>query len=731
MPKKGKAPESSLEAGQITVTAQQSRFHTDAVDLPVSKEILVKDLSISIGQREILSHAELHLQEGRHYALVGRNGTGKSTLLKAVAEGMVPGIPWSLRILLLGQTTQSLEAGMDNLSIAEKTVLQHVVQSNRVRERYLREACILSAALENTKDSMAPVKAFRQISHERLERNVSEARQIAARRSGARGLKARKALIALEEQLVESQRRVDADLSEIKPAQVHEGSQGAADMLAEIHSALDMINASAAEAKARTVLLGLGFSSESLDKPLTNLSGGWKTRCELACALCQPADVLLLDEPTNFLDLPSIIWLQHYVQELEDTTVVVVTHDRDFADAVAEELIVLRHLVLEYFRGNLSAYEAERRANIRYMTKMKEAKDRQKSHIEKTIQQNVKAAKKSGDDNKLRQAASRQKKLDERWGLEVSAKGTRFKLNRDLPGFHNSHRADIEVPQFDPPVRISFPMTPPDLRFPGSLVSLEKVSFAYGKKSFLLLNDITFTIHPGERIGIAGLNGSGKTTLISLIVGDLVPIKGTITRHPRATMARFSQQAVELLDGIASQHHGLTALTHLLETSGGVLTETDARKLLGSLGLQGQLASDVPIAALSGGQKVRLAIAKLLWSPPHLLVLDEVTTHLDADTILALVTALRGYEGALLVVTHDRFFMRCVVEGESPSSMSRGLSDEEDSAEDDMSDEVSVTRAGVVYRLIKAQLKKLDGGMRQYEEIAARSTSKLRIVEAG
>lgn len=173
------------------------------------------------------------------------------------------------------------------------------------------------------------------------------------------------------------------------------------------------------------------------------------------------------------------------------------------------------------------------------------------------------------------------------------------------------------------------------------------------------------TIHPGDRVGIAGMNGSGKTTLVSLAMAgaeestrSMVPSSGTITRHSRAKFGWYSQQAVEELSALAANKPELTALSHLMDYAGGGLAEKDARALLSSFGLTGKTASDVPLSLLSGGQSVRVALAKLLWMPPHLLILDEVTTHLDADTIEALIYALRGYEGAILVVTHDRFFMR-------------------------------------------------------------------------
>lgn len=622
---------------------------------------MIKDLSISVANKELLSRTTLHLVEGRHYVLVGRNGTGKSTLLKAIGDGLIPGIPWSTQILLLGQTRENdIAEDLEAVSLEGATVLQHVVRSDRVRERYTREAKILSNAIENISDAMAPVRAYRRIQAERLALRLKEAHRIAERRSGARGKLARKELLKLEERCEDAKGKVDEEEAEVDPQQVSEETQAAADLLSGIQASLELMDAGAAEAKARKVLLGLGFKENQIEQPVSQLSGGWQTRCELACALTQYADVLLLDEPTNFLDLPSIIWLQDYINSMMNTTILITTHDRDFGDAVAEELILLRNQVLETFRGNLSLYEREKHKKIQHLTKMKDAKDKQKKHIEKSIAGNIKAAKDKGDDKKLKQAASRQKKLDERWGMEVGLKGGRFKLNRDLGGYHTTARAEIEIPEFDPPVKLTFPRQPPDLRFPGALVSMENVTFAYpGKKKAPTLTDVSLTIHAGTRTGLAGLNGSGKTTLVSLIAGSLVPTSGTISRHARVKMGRFSQQSVEEITAVASDPK-LTALRYVMEGEGAEMEEKEARQILGSLGLHGQTVSDVPLVLLSGGQKVRVALAKLLWPPPQLLILDEVTTHLDADTILSLIVALKEYDGALLVITHDRFFMRYV-----------------------------------------------------------------------
>lgn len=203
MVRKGKdtaaAPEEHPGGGYISVTAQQSRYALDAVDAPASKEILVKDLSISVSNRELLSHVNLHLVESRHYVLVGRNGSGKSTLLKAIGNGLIPGIPWSTRILLLGQTrNDEVEESLAGMAVDEETVLQHIVRSDKVRERYTREASILSEAIEHSVNPMAPVMALRKVLHARLALQLKEAHRIAERRSGARGKLARKELIKVK-----------------------------------------------------------------------------------------------------------------------------------------------------------------------------------------------------------------------------------------------------------------------------------------------------------------------------------------------------------------------------------------------------------------------------------------------------------------------------------------------------------------------------------------------------
>ncbi|KAF2713971.1 P-loop containing nucleoside triphosphate hydrolase protein [Pleomassaria siparia CBS 279.74] len=622
--------------GYIVVTAQQSRYALDAIDAPASKEpskILIKDLTISVSTRQLLTHTTLHLVESRHYVLVGRNGTGKSTPLKAIGAGLIPGIPSSTRILLLGQT-HDVEDEFEGLSIEDETVLQHVVQSDRMRRRYIREANTLTDAFEHLSDPIAPARAGRRIKNEILAVQLKEAHRTAERRSGARGKLARKELIKFEERCKESKAKLEQNEREIDPETMSNETRDAADMLADVlQASLEMMDASAAEAKARTVLLALGFEDEKIDRPFLELSGGWRTRCELASSLCQYAHVLLLDEPTNFLDLLSIIWLQDYIRNLKHTAVLITTHDRAFGDAVAEELI-----------------------------------DKQKKHMEKSVENNIRGAREQGDDKKLKQAAPRKKKLDQRMGVQVGRNGGKFKLNPPRP------------------LSALFGIT-------GKGV----VSLSGPKECPLTLKDIDLTIHPATRMGIVGLNGFGKTTLVSLImgsgddvVGGLSPTMGIVTRHSRAKFGHFSQQSVEELNAIAIQKPKLTAMSHVMEVCGGAMLEKDARQLLGAV----------------------RALAKLLWPPPQLLILDEVTTHLDAETILGLVMALGDYVRWGAAGRDSRRILyevgwvellraTTVVEGESPYKLAPGVQGD-DPAEETSDDEVTGPAAGTVHVLTLA-----------------------------
>jgi ATPase subunit of ABC transporter with duplicated ATPase domains len=667
---------------------------------------------------EILSAAKLRLKEGQRYALVGRNGTGKSTLLKAIAEKLIPGIPEETRIAILQQTKltdEKDEHASNTTENIQPSVLEQVIEKATARHAIEQDIKGLTEGI-NASDPFAPVKALRQHKHQKHQERLFRLDKDARLRSGARGMQARKALTAYEKVVAESNELLQQPNGEISPETLQAETQEAVDMLADLQLQMDPTRVSEIESKAKKILTGLGFSETLIQKPISSLSGGWHMRASLATALVQETDILILDEPTNFLDLLGIIWLQRYLQGLQDDdnppTLILVSHDRDFI-SLCTDLLILKDKQLTYFHGDLPTYEESQSERKQWLTTMKEAQDKQKAHIEKSIAANMKAGKANDDTNKLRQAKSRQKKLDNRWGLQVSAKGGRFKLNRDLVGFHLTAREDIDIPPEDRPVVVNLP-EPPDLRFPGPLVSLEKVAFRYSSKTPLVVQDITLSVGMGDRIGVLGLNGAGKSTLIKLLVEETRPTAGTLTTHPRLKLGYYSQHAVEALQALGRSEPTLTALALLTREVEGELTEGDLRGLLGQLGLPGRTASDVPLCKLSGGQVVRCELARLLWRRPHCLVLDEVTTHLDYETVTALREALREWEGAVILVSHDRWFMRGVIEG--------ATEDDEETDEDD--DEESARRR-VVYRLKGGKMSTLENGVDEFEQLMEKRVKKL------
>jgi len=655
--------------------------------------------------------------------------------MRAVAEKLIPGIPYATRIAILQQTgtnnsvksSASLspppESSPSQPSISpQRTVLEEVIERAISRDEIQNEINVLASAVDSTANVYAPVHALRQVKHQRLEKQLFEMDKDARLRSGARGLQARKALTAFEKKVEESAARLAQTDSEITDSDLKEETEAALTLLAELQGQLEPARMADIDRKARAILTGLGFQAANFDKAVGSLSGGWRMRCSMASALLQDSDILILDEPTNFLDLLGILWLQRYLTDLKttsQTTVVIVSHDRDFIDITCQEVIILRDQTLTYFRGNLSAYEEDVQSKKLYFGRMQEAQDRQKAHMEKTIRENIKVGKATGDDNKLRQAKSRMKKVEDRMGLQVSATGGRFKLNRDLPGYHLTSRADIEIPEDERGVSILLPIAP-DLRFPGPLISLESVTFRYPSSKTPVLQNINLVIHTGDRIGIVGLNGCGKSTLIKLLIESLKPSQGTASKHPRLRLGYYSQHAVEELQEKGLADPSATALSLLTKDVEGELNEGEIRGLLGSLGLPGRTASDVPLGKLSGGQLVRLALALMLWKSPQLLVLDEITTHLDFYTVAALSNALSQWNGAILLVSHDRFIIRRVVEGEKP----------EEGEEDDPGpgeDEEEETRRREVYLLKGGKLTLQTAGVSGFEQSLEKRVQKLSV----
>ncbi|KAI7843107.1 hypothetical protein COHA_003278 [Chlorella ohadii] len=654
----------------ITATTQQSRFHTETLEA-VAQDVDLRQLHLAVGDRELLADAHLRLFAGRRYALVGRNGVGKSTLLKAMGWGLMIGFPKNLRCLYVDQ----LE-GVD----PQQTAIQVVVQADTEAQRAERESEALEGVLESG-DAADVAHALRQLRVERLQDEVEEARQIAERRSGERGLAARQALVAAEAELAEAQQALDAP---VPPEELHRAMEAAQDLLNDLFDRLSLREPEEAEAQARAILTGLGFTQAQQEGPLGELSGGWRIRVSLAQALFLQPDLLLLDEPTNHLDLPGIVWLQRYLRKLERTTLVVVSHDRAFLNAVAQEIVVFKNSQLKYYTGNYDEYVQQVEERQLHQLRLADGIERKKEHMEKSIQEGLRQAKKAGDDKKLGMVASRKKKLENRMGMEKNAAGHRLKINKDFVGYFDSARQQAEIEEKEVVAPWKVP-EPDPLRSKGPVVQLEAASCGY-RRGQPVLTGVTLCVEQGERVALVGPNGEGKSTLVTTLVGDLAPLAGTVQTHGSARVAMFKQTQVEEMRSLPDA----TALSYMQERWPSE-REQALRNHLGSFGIKGALATQ-PLSTLSGGQAVRVALAAAFFARPHLLVLDEPSNHLDLEaslfdlldiadaqspgsmwqpddlelehTIIAdpcrlhgvesLAAALQGFAGAVLLVSHDQ-----------------------------------------------------------------------------
>ncbi|KAL8830870.1 MAG: hypothetical protein Q9191_001195 [Dirinaria sp. TL-2023a] len=661
-------------------------------------------------------------------------------LLRAIGDKIIPGIPHSINIALLQQTAssdaQTVARNFDSEALKE-SALEFIISNDTVKNRIQEEldrifhrsprltSEVLSCSVasdEQCGEEWVRIRSYRRLQYTHMQRELAELEKNAALRSGARGSQARKELLAFEKQVAEAKRRIDIQDPPLASETCQNEVLQASELMTDLQAQLDERRMWDLERQARNVLVCLGFSEKTMSTPLGELSGGWQMRAMLANVLLQDVDIMILDEPTNFLDILGIIWLQEYLVRLRaesPKTVVVVSHDRDFIDHVCQEIILMKEKILIYFDGNLTAYEEDLKLRRINLTKQKEAQDKQIMHMEKTIASNIKAGKKSGDENKLRQAASRKKRIEDRSGMQKNEKGVKFKLSRDLVGWHDAKRSAIEIPPEERSNKLMIPLAA-ELRFPGPLISLEDVTFSYSPKQGPILRDINLTIHMGSRVGVVGLNGSGKSTLIKLVIGSLSPTKGSINLHSHLKLGYYSQLAVEELRAAGKSDQSLTALHMLRASAGDEMDEGEMRALLGSFHLPGHTASSTPVSKLSGGQLVRLALARIVCRHPHLLVLDEITTHLDFYTVIALGKALRAFNGALLLASHDRFLIKSIVDGDTEL-----LAWDDDELESD-EEEVAELQHSLLL-LKKGKLTHLDRGMRDYEESLEKSLAKLSL----
>ena len=408
----------------------------------------------------------------------------------------------------------------------------------------------------------------------------------------------------------------DTELRELEAqlAQAEADHDGHA--IGTLHDKLATIGGYEAPARAAALLDGLGFQPEQIYRPVKAFSGGWRMRLNLAQALIARADLLLLDEPTNHLDVDAIFWLEDWLQRYPGT-LMVISHDRDFLDATVQHIVHIENCTATSYSGNYSSFERQQAEHIAQQQAQFEKEQTQRKHLQSYIDRfRYKAS-------KAKQAQSRIKALER---LQASAP------LRAASGFNF---------QFKPPAQL-----------PNPLLTLEKVQAGYGDT--IILRDIKFNLVPGSRIGLLGRNGAGKSTLVKLLAGELNAQAGVVALNPGVSLGYFAQHQLETLDVQA------TPLQHLQRLD-PIATEQQLRDFIGGFGFSGDAATAL-VGPMSGGEKARLVLALIVYQKPNMLLLDEPTNHLDSTMREALVYALQDFDGAMVIVSHDRHLLRTTVD---------------------------------------------------------------------
>ncbi|MGJ8630797.1 MAG: ATP-binding cassette domain-containing protein [Glaciecola sp.] len=388
------------------------------------------------------------------------------------------------------------------------------------------------------------------------------------------------------------------------------------ELIGQLHAQLQDAGAYDVQARAATILAGLGFNNEALTRSVSDFSGGWRMRLNLAQALLCPSDILLLDEPTNHLDLDAVIWLEKWLQKYPGT-LLLISHDKSFIDAIAQHVLSFESAKLLHYKGNYTSYQRQRSERLRLQQLEYTKQQAKTAHLQSFIDRFKAKA------SKAKQAQSRIKQLE--------------KMQEIAPVHAQS--------------AFSFEFLPP-AKLPNPLVAMEKVKIGYGDN--VILHEVKLNLVPGSRIGLLGRNGAGKSTLIKLLAQAHQPMSGEYTTSQGLDIGYFAQHQVDTLDMVGSP---LSHLQHIDRAA----TEQALRDYLGGFGFHGDEATSI-VKPMSGGEKARLALALIVYRKPNLLLLDEPTNHLDLEMRDALNFALQGFTGAMVLVSHDRTLLASVCE---------------------------------------------------------------------
>uniref|UniRef100_A0A3B3Y7S8 ATP-binding cassette sub-family F member 3 n=1 Tax=Poecilia mexicana TaxID=48701 RepID=A0A3B3Y7S8_9TELE len=518
-----------LEEASASQASNKKESRADQSGKNRSYDIRIENFDISFGERCLLQGAELSMASGRRYGLIGRNGLGKTTLLKMLASRNLR-VPAHISILHVEQEV----AGDDTIA------LQSVLESDTQREDLLNEERRLNARIANgTADGMESVR------------------------------------------------------------------------LSEIYAKLEEIEADKAPAR-----LSHPGRSRVFSQNATAFSGGWRMRLALARALFARPDLLLLDEPTNMLDIRAILWLENYLQTWQ-STILVVSHDRNFLNAVATDIIHLHSQRLDTYRGDYENFLKTKEDRLKNQQREYEAQLQYRQHIQVFI-------------DRFRYNANR--------AAQVQSK---IKLLEKLP--------ELKPVQKETETTLKFPDNFEKLSPP--ILQLDEVEFYYSRNQ-PLFSGLNLSADLESRICIVGENGAGKSTILKLLMDDLTPVSGIRQAHRNLKIGYFSQHHVDQLD------LNVCAVELLLNKFPG-RTEEEYRHQLGGYGITGELATR-PVASLSGGQKSRVAFAQMTMPCPNFYILDEPTNHLDMETIEALAKALNKFKGGVILVSHDERLIRLV-----------------------------------------------------------------------